>query len=115
MHGEMFPLLHSDKPNPLKLFQIWLNLPARSKMVPPAFVMHWAERIPKVVIAQTQACAEQHLRAISDEETRLGRLWTAAAPSPFTLASYEDRGGCRPHHIRGQLMPRTMWQCGTLL
>ena len=25
-----------------------LNLPAKNKMVPPAFVMHWAERIPKV-------------------------------------------------------------------
>eukprot|EP00802_Teleaulax_amphioxeia_P021805 Tamp_22190.p1 GENE.Tamp_22190~~Tamp_22190.p1 ORF type:complete len:352 (-),score=53.00 Tamp_22190:46-1056(-) len=47
VHGEMFPLVHTDRPNPLKLFQIWLNLPAKNKMVPPAFVMHWAERIPK--------------------------------------------------------------------
>ena len=23
VHGEMFSLVHSDKPNPLKLFQIW--------------------------------------------------------------------------------------------
>jgi len=46
--GEMFPLVNRDKPNPLKLFQIWLNLPAKNKMVTPAFVMHWAERIPRV-------------------------------------------------------------------
>ena len=48
VHGEMFPLVHRDRPNPLKLFQIWLNLPAKHKMVAPAFVMHWSERIPKV-------------------------------------------------------------------
>jgi redox-sensitive bicupin YhaK (pirin superfamily) len=48
VHGEMFPLVRSDTGNRLKLFQIWLNLPARSKMVEPHFVMHWAEQIPKV-------------------------------------------------------------------
>lgn len=48
VHGEMFPLLHNDEPNPLQLFQIWLNLPSRSKMVDPYFTMHWREDIPKV-------------------------------------------------------------------
>ena len=23
VHGEMFPLVNQDKPNPMKLFQIW--------------------------------------------------------------------------------------------
>jgi len=48
-HSEMFPLLSATEPNELELFQIWLNLPPRSKMVPPYFRMLWSEEIPTVV------------------------------------------------------------------
>jgi redox-sensitive bicupin YhaK (pirin superfamily) len=47
-HSEMFPLLHQDKPNTVELFQIWLNLPQRNKMVPADFGMLWANKIPKI-------------------------------------------------------------------
>jgi quercetin 2,3-dioxygenase len=47
LHSEMFPLLQREQPNPLELFQIWLNLPARRKMAPPHFTMFWAEHIPQ--------------------------------------------------------------------
>ncbi len=46
MHAEMFPLIKPNEDNPLELFQIWLNLPPQSKMVPAYFGMLWSEDIP---------------------------------------------------------------------
>lgn len=51
-HSEMFPLLNTERGNPLELFQIWLNLPSNNKMVPPHFSMLWQEDIPIVEVQE---------------------------------------------------------------
>ena len=71
MHAEMFPLLDPEGDNPLELFQIWLNLPPESKMVPAYFGMLWAEEIPTVAAAPGVTV-----------EVVAGRLDGAAAPAP---------------------------------
>src|SRR6478609_10485184 len=46
-HSEMFPLLEREKANRLELFQIWVNLPAKSKFAPPYFTMFWDSDMPR--------------------------------------------------------------------
>lgn len=48
VHSEMFPLVDRERPNPLELFQIWLNLPAGDKLVDAYFTMFWSHDIPVV-------------------------------------------------------------------
>lgn len=69
-HSEMFPLLHTDKENPLELFQIWINLPKADKFVDPHFKMLWHEDIP--VIQQEDA----EIKVIA------GRFLDTKAPEP---------------------------------
>lgn len=49
-HSEMFPLMKEKQDNPLVLFQIWINLPAKNKMTEPGFTMLWREDIPTVIV-----------------------------------------------------------------
>jgi redox-sensitive bicupin YhaK (pirin superfamily) len=64
VHAEMFPLRKRDEPNPLELFQIWLNLPRADKMVEPYFTMLWGPDIPE--------------HTIRDEAGRVTRVVTVA-------------------------------------
>ena len=50
-HSEMFPLLKTQTPNTLELFQIWLNLPSMNKMVEPHFKMFWDEQVPRITLS----------------------------------------------------------------
>jgi redox-sensitive bicupin YhaK (pirin superfamily) len=75
VHSEMFPLLDANNPNPLELFQIWLNLPRASKMVDPYFSMLWDHAIPRQV-ARDDAGRTTEVTVIA------GSLGDARAPSP---------------------------------
>jgi redox-sensitive bicupin YhaK (pirin superfamily) len=74
-HAEMFPLIHTDRDNPMELFQIWLNLPRKNKMVDPHFKMLWRETVPTFVHKDVQL-----------RETRVeifaGHIGNKTAPAP---------------------------------
>jgi redox-sensitive bicupin YhaK (pirin superfamily) len=82
VHSEMFPLLQRDQPNPLELFQIWLNLPSKSKMVAPYFSMFWKEARSTAVTRD----AEGRATAIDVVAGGL-RDVRAAAPPPDSWAA----------------------------
>jgi redox-sensitive bicupin YhaK (pirin superfamily) len=79
VHSEMFPLLQADADNPLELFQIWLNLPAKDKMAAPYFTMLWAEQIPRQVVTDTRG-RDTEVAVIA------GRLQEDGAPAQASLA-----------------------------
>jgi hypothetical protein len=83
-HSEMFPLLDPDGPNPLELFQIWLNLPAEDKFVEPHFTMFWDRDIPKLRHAVDDGPAVE-ITVIA------GRLAGAEEPLPSPPASWASR------------------------
>lgn len=74
-HSEMFPLVNEDQENPLELFQIWLNLPAKDKMTSPHFKMLWGSQIPKYTAVNKQNKAS-HVEVIA------GSLFGQVAPAP---------------------------------
>ena len=88
VHSEMFPLLDRAQANPLELFQIWLNLPARSKMVPPHFTMLWAEHVPHGVVTDAAGRATE-LSCIAGNLQPDG-LAAALAPPPDSWAAQPE-------------------------
>src|SRR5690606_1804029 len=75
VHSEMFPLLDRDGPNPVELFQIWLNLPSVDKMADPHFAMLWSEAVPKLTVLDDAGRA-------TEVTVVAGRLRDARAPAP---------------------------------
>jgi redox-sensitive bicupin YhaK (pirin superfamily) len=75
VHSEMFPLIDQNAGNPVELFQIWLNLPAKDKLVEPHFTMLWNEDIPRRTFTD-EAGGRTDVAVIA------GRLGDATPPSP---------------------------------
>lgn len=84
-HAEMFPLLDPSGPNPIELFQIWLNLPSARKMVEPHFSMLWSESIPRHV-ARDEGGATTEIAVVAGSLAGA----TAPPPPPSSWASGED-------------------------
>jgi redox-sensitive bicupin YhaK (pirin superfamily) len=83
VHAEMFPLLDREGPNPLELFQIWLNLPAQDKLVEPHFAMLWGKDIPRrVVTGDAPFAAPERTTEVTLVAGRLGDAGDARAPAP---------------------------------
>ena len=86
-HSEMFPLLNDEAPNPFLLFQIWLNLPKRSKFAEPHFKMLWDHTIPVHSVSNGGGTTEVTIVA----GTLAGK--TAPEPAPDSWAADPD------HHV----------------
>lgn len=78
-HSEMFPLVKADEPNPLELFQVWLNLPKINKMVDPHFKMLWREEIPNIKLDSNKVLVELIAGTWNEK--------TAASPPPNSWAA----------------------------
>ncbi len=83
-HAEMFPLLDTDAPNTVELFQIWMNLPAADKMVDAHFTMLWDHDIPRHVVTTGPDEPAVTVTVIA------GRLADEVPPSP-PPASYASQ------------------------
>ncbi len=84
-HSEMFPLIHQNKPNPLEIFQVWLNLPEAKKFVDPYFKMLWKEDVPVLTIADKNGN-----KTIIDIISGSLNGTDAATPTPDSWAANPD-------------------------
>ncbi len=75
LHSEMFPLLERNAPNPVELFQIWLNLPRVDKRAYPEFAMFWSDDIPRRVDRDQAGCT-------TEVTVVAGKLGELQAPPP---------------------------------
>ncbi len=101
VHAEMFPLLDAGAPNPAELFQIWLNLPARSKMADPHFTMFWSTSIPNLVAVDTEgrttrvACIAGRLQGARDPLPPPPDSWAAQPESDLAIWTLAMAPGAR--------------------
>ena len=92
-HAEMFPLLMTDKGNTLELFQIWLSLDSKHRMVPPAYKMLWREDIPVVTVTDRSGLNAK-ITVIA------GEAGGKTAPEPAEDSWAKDKN----HHLSIQLI-----------
>ncbi|MDI1270638.1 MAG: pirin family protein [Polaromonas sp.] len=89
VHSEMFPLLDGTAPNPLALFQIWLNLPRQSKMAKPHFTMFWSQDIPRLSVTDAEG-RRTEVAVIAGRLAAAGAPVTPLTPPPDSWAAQAD-------------------------
>jgi len=92
-HAEMFPLLMTDKENTLELFQIWLSLDSKHRMVDPTYMMLWREDIPVVTVTD-------HTGLKAKIIVIAGEVSNKIAPEPTADSWAKDKN----HHLSIQLI-----------
>ncbi len=102
VHSEMFPLLDRHGPNPVELFQIWLNLPRRNKLVAPHFTMLWGETIPSETLVDAQG-ATTTVTVVAGS-TPDGRRPPAPPPDSYARDPRSDLAICT-----ARLSPGARW------
>ncbi|RZJ24610.1 MAG: pirin family protein [Haliea sp.] len=102
VHSEMFPLLRQDADNPLELFQIWLNLPARNKMVPAHFTMFWNQEIPRLHASDSEG-------RLTEVAVVAGALEGAGAPLPPPPDSWAAQEGADVAIWTIRMAPGARW------
>ncbi|HEY0033676.1 MAG TPA: pirin-like C-terminal cupin domain-containing protein, partial [Devosia sp.] len=108
VHSEMFPLLNDAQPNPLELFQIWLNLPASSKMSEPYFTMLWSQDLPRMTITDGHG----RLAEVAVVAGRLAPAEGAGAPVdalPPPPSSWAAQAGSDVAIWTSKLEPGAQW------
>ncbi len=100
VHCEMFPLVHTGQDNPTELFQIWLNLPARSKMAEPHFTMFWNADIPRVHAVDDQGRKTEAVCVAGRLQDAQGLppppdSWASAADSDLAIYTLKLEAGAR--------------------
>ncbi|MEM1332398.1 MAG: pirin family protein [Actinomycetota bacterium] len=101
-HAEMFPLLDTEGPNTLELFQIWINLPSVDKMVEPSYTMLWDHEIPRHVVTTGPDAPAATITVIAGEVEGL----TPAAPPPSSWAARPEADVALWHVV---LEPGSSW------
>jgi len=100
VHAEMFPLLDDDAPNPLEMFQIWLNLPAADKLVDPYFTMFWREDTPIVDVPAASGEATSEVTVIAGSFTGPDGATVPGPASPPNSWASRPQAAVAVLHVR---------------
>jgi len=112
-HSEMFPLVNDREPNPLELFQIWLNLPGAKKTANPFFEMFWAPEVPVIQSGDAEVSVVAGPLAGAQPKNPPPDSWAAVPENEVAIwvVRIKNAGGkvVLPAAQRGSAINRTLY------